>query len=137
MSLEQDNKQRAEAFFAALSAGDIETMLGMYAPDATCWTSGRTLISGTLDLVQIAAGARAIFDAFPKGIRFTINAMTAEGERVAVEAESHGDHVSGRHYHNIYHFLLEFRDGRLLRLKEYMDTELVTDILCGGQRPPT
>lgn len=136
MSLEQDNKQRAVAFFDALSAGDVERTLEMYAPDGTCWTSGHTLISGTLNREQIAAGAGAIFEAFPQGIQFTIKAMTAEGERVAVEAESHGDHVSGKHYHNIYHFLLEFRDGKLLRLKEYMDTELVTDILCGGQRPP-
>jgi hypothetical protein len=61
--------------------------------------------------------------------------MTAEGERVAVEAESKGEHVSGQLYNNLYHFLFEFRDGELLKLKEYMDTERVTDVLCGGARP--
>ena len=59
----------------------------------------------------------------------------AEGDRVAVEATSKGEHVSGQTYSNEYHFLFEFREGKLLRLKEYMDTERVTDILCGGQRP--
>ena len=74
-------------------------------------------------------------DVFPEGITFTVIAMTAEGERVAVEAESYGKHVSGRTYINKYHFLFVFRDGKLVHLKEYMDTEPVTDILCGGQRP--
>ena len=35
-----------------------------------------------------------------------------------------------------YHFLFRFKDGLIVELKEYMDTERVTDILCGGQRPP-
>jgi ketosteroid isomerase-like protein len=55
---------------------------------------------------------------------------------VAVEAESQGEHVSGKLYTNQYHFLFEFRDGLVVCLKEYMDTERVTDILCGGHRPP-
>ena len=28
-----------------------------------------------------------------------------------------------------------FRRGELVTLKEYLDTERVTDVLCGGQRP--
>ena len=58
-----------------------------------------------------------------------------EGDAVAVEARSRGMHVSGREYSNEYHFLFRFRDGLIVRLKEYMDTERVTDVLCGGQRP--
>ena len=61
--------------------------------------------------------------------------MTAEDDRVAVEAESEGTHVSGVRYQNYYHFLFILKDSKVLLLKEYMDTEKVTDILCGGQRP--
>jgi ketosteroid isomerase-like protein len=61
--------------------------------------------------------------------------MVAEGEKVAVEATSKGKHISGQTYSNNYHFLFEFREGKLLRLKEYLDTERITDILCSGQRP--
>jgi hypothetical protein len=99
------------------------------------WTSGQTLISGTFDKAQIQAASGGIFAAFPQGLRFTVNGMVAEGEKVAVEAESRGLHASGRIYTNQYHFLFEFRDGMLVMLKEYMDTERVTDVLCGGQRP--
>jgi len=52
-----------------------------------------------------------------------------------VEATSRGDHVSGQVYSNDYHFLFELQDGKILHLREYLDTERVTEVLCGGQRP--
>jgi uncharacterized protein (TIGR02246 family) len=135
MSLEADNKQRVRAFFAALNQGDVEAIAGAYADDGYCLTMGNTLISGKSGKTRIRESAALIFQAFPQGLRFTVDAMTAEGGRVAVEAHSEGMHASGQMYTNRYHFLFEFRDGRLAVLKEYMDTERVTDILCGGQRP--
>jgi ketosteroid isomerase-like protein len=62
----------------------------------------------------------------------SIDAMTAEGERVAVEAKSEGVHTSGARYHNRYHFLLVVRDGRITELKEYLDTEHAREVLAGG-----
>jgi hypothetical protein len=134
-SREAENKARVERFFAALNAGDAPAIADSYAADGRVWTSGQTLISGTFDKAQIQAASGGIFAAFPQGLRFTVNGMVAEGEKVAVEAESRGLHASGRIYTNQYHFLFEFRDGMLVMLKEYMDTERVTDVLCGGQRP--
>ena len=136
MSTEQRNKQLAQAFFDALNRGDVPALLDAYADDGYCHTMGNTLISGKFSKAQIAAAAGGIFQVFPQGIRFTIQAMTAEGERVAVEAESEGQHVSGKLYSNQYHFLFRFRDGKVVEFKEYMDTERVTDILCGGQKRP-
>jgi len=135
MSLEQRNKELAQRFFDALNRADSAYVVAAYADDGAVWTSGNTLISGLFDKQQISAASGRIFEAFPEGLEFIVHGMTAEGERVAVEAESRGRHVSGSFYNNLYHFLFEFRDGQLLRLKEYMDTEMVTDVLCGGQRP--
>ena len=97
---------------------------------------GNTLISGVFNREQILQSATGIFDVFPKGLTFTVLGMVAEGNKVAVEATSEGEHVSGQIYTNEYHFLFEFRGDKVLRLKEYMDTEQVTDVLCRGQRPP-
>ena len=84
---------------------------------------GRTLISGTFTRAQIQAPRPPdLRRVFPQGLAFTIDAMTAEGERVAVEAHSEGRHVSGATYSNEYHFLFVFRDGKLVLLREYMDT---------------
>ena len=106
MSIEQRNKQLAQTFFDFLNRGDVPAMLDAYAEDGTCHTMGNTLISGVFSKAQIAAAAGGIFQVFPQGIRFTIKAMTAEGERVAVEAESEGQHISGKRYSNQYHFLM-------------------------------
>lgn len=133
----ESNKALVRRFFAALNQGDVTFIVDTYAPDGTVRTMGHTLISGTFSREQIAATAGGIFDVFPEGLEFRILDMVAEGEKVAVEATSEGRHVSGNVYSNEYHFLFEFRAGKLLRLKEYMDTERVTDVLCGGQRPPS
>ena len=103
----EENKARVRAFFDALNRGDVNAVVDAYSEDGSCWTSGTTLISGTMSKEQIRAGSGAIFEAFPNGLVFTIHAMTAEGERVAVEAESKGDHVSGQVYNNLYHFLFD------------------------------
>jgi uncharacterized protein len=131
----ESNKAIVTRFFEALNTGDVDAIVDAYAADGCVQTMGNTLISGIFSKEQVAASAGGIFEVFPEGLTFTPLAMVAEGDKVAVEATSEGMHVSGRVYSNEYHFLFEFRHGKLLRLKEYMDTERVTDVLCAGQRP--
>ena len=134
MSTEQ-NKQTVIDFFDQMSNGNVKGFVDLYHDGGAVWTSGNTLISGTQKTSAIREFAGGIYDAFPEGLKFKINSMTAEDDRVAVEAESEGMHVSGVKYQNFYHFLFILKDSKVLLLKEYMDTEKVTDILCGGQRP--
>ena len=135
MSQTEQNKARVQQFFQAMSEGDVDAIVASYADHAVLETMGNTLISGVYTKAQIAAAAGGIYQAFPEGIAFTITGMVAEGDKVAVEAQSKGLHVSGETYSNHYHFLFQFDGEQLVSLKEYMDTERVTDILCGGQRP--
>lgn len=134
MSTEQ-NKQIVIDFFDQMSNGNVKGFVDLYHEGGAVWTSGNTLISGTQKKAAIQEFAGGIYDAFPEGLKFKIISMTAEDDRVAVEAESEGMHVSGVKYQNFYHFLFILKDSKVLLLKEYMDTEKVTDILCGGQRP--
>jgi len=137
VTVEERNKKLVQEFFELLNRGDVAGIVAAYAADGQLQTMGRTLISGRFTRAQIEAAAGQIYQAFPQGLGFSIDAMTAEGERVAVEAHSEGRHASGVTYSNEYHFLFVFREGRIELLREYMDTERVTDILCGGQRPVT
>jgi len=136
MSIER-NKQCVLDFFDLMNQGDADAIADSYADGGEVQTKGHTLISGTYGKEQIRAFAGQIYAAFPSGITFEILTMTAEGDRVSVEAASKGDHISGQLYTNEYHFLFELTDGKIRRLKEYMDTERATDILCDGQRPQT
>lgn len=129
------NKQAARNFFDAMSHSDSAAVLDCYAEDGHVVISGNTLISGVLDRTEILNRTNRVLEAFPGGIVFTVKTLTAEGDRVAIEAESSAVHVSGKRFDNKYHFLMRLRDGKIVRLTEYMDTELVTDVLCGGRRP--
>ncbi len=100
MSTETSNKAIVEQFFRALHAGDVDAIVNTYADDGCVQTMGSTLISGTFDKEQIAAASSGIFDVFPNGLNFEISDMVAEGEKVAVEASSEGEHISGQIYSN-------------------------------------
>ena len=129
------NKQRTLEFFGAMHRSDAAAIADTYAAGARLRTMGNTLISGTYAPARIREFARGVLETFPQGLKFTISAITAEENRVAVEATSHGIHVSGVVYENFYHFLLIWENGELKEMQEYMDTEVVTEVLCGGQRP--
>ena len=128
-------KEFIQSFFEAMSESDTDAIVNAYHPEGRVETMGNTLISGSRGLDEIKSFAPSVLESFPNKLKFTIKNITAEDNRVAVEAESSGEHISGKHYNNQYHFLFELRDEKIYRLKEYMDTELVTDILCDGQRP--
>ena len=135
MSTLDDNKRRTLEFIEAIERGDADAIADTYCDAGRVVTMGNTLISGSRGKDEIRQFAGGVLDAFPDGLKYTILNMTAEDDRVAVEATSEGRHVSGQAYKNHYHFLLTWRDGELLELKEFMDTELVTDVICGGARP--
>ena len=124
-----------QAFFNALEKGDGAAVAACFSDDAVVWTPGRNWYSGEHDLAEIQTLSARILAQFPKGLRFEIQGITAEGERVAVEATSRGEHVNGRTYANAYHMLFTVRDGAIASLKEYMDTELAGDFL-GRESPP-
>lgn len=136
-STPERNKAIVARFIEMMSAGDTAGLLASYTEDGHVQTMGGTLISGVFDREQIAAAAGRVFEVFPEGIRFVVHAMTAEEDRVAVEAESFARHVSGKDYNNQYHFLFRLRGGKVVELKEYCDTEHITDVICGGARPET
>ena len=64
-----------------------------------------------------------------------LRTMTAEEDRVSVEAESHGKHVSGQIYHQRYHYLFVIRDGKIEQAKEYFDTMHANQVLCSAPAP--
>jgi ketosteroid isomerase-like protein len=127
------NRQLARELFDAITRADVARLDQLYADDFELWTAGSLPFSGSHDTAEALEGMKMIASMFPRGLRFTISGMTAEGERVAVEAESDGVHASGRPYHNQYHFLMIVRDGKIRKFKEYMDTVHATDVLIGGE----
>ena len=129
-SITDQNKKITRDFFEALSTGSNK-YLDFYTDDSIIWTAGNNSIGGTRTKKEVLTFAENILSAFPSGITFNITGITAEDERVAVEISGEAIHASGEAYNNQYHFLLRIKDGKILELKEYMDTQLAAKILLG------
>jgi len=120
----QPNRERALAFIAAMASGDSQWFEVNLAPDFT-WINPMdpetSPLAGNHDRAGFIALSRGMQQRMPGGLRIEVRGSTAEGDRVAVEAESFGASVAGP-YHNRYHFLFVFRDGQVVVAKEYADS---------------
>jgi ketosteroid isomerase-like protein len=135
MSDVERHKEITRNYFAALQQGNAAGILDALDDSAQIHVIGKTLLSGTTNKQQLAGTVGMLKDVIPGGMTMTIHNLVAENDFVAAAVESYGKHVSGKIYNNHYHFLIKFRDGKIVHVTEYSDTEHVTDVLCGGQRP--
>ena len=133
----EHHKSLARAFLRAVEASDFKTIIDSYTQDARIFTMGRTMISGEFTVQQLEQHSHNALDVFPRGLRFEILDMIAEGDRVMIEAESFGSNAAGLPYNNQYVFLMRFRNDKLYEFKEYFDSEMVTEVICAGVRPET
>ena len=119
------NKRTAIALLQASAVHDGEAFAALMHPDASYWVIGKPHLfaySGEQSREQICA-YMASPTIFVGGVKPTIHTLTAEDDRVAIEAEIIGELPDGRVYTNVYHYLMWFKDGKVLRVKEYLDTQ--------------
>lgn len=131
MSLEA-NKQTALALLRASAVHDGDTFEALMHPDATYWVIGMPHLfayGGEQTRAQICA-YMASPSIFVGGVKTTFGAITAEDDRVAVEAEIIGTLPDGRVYTNAYHYLMWIKDGQVLRVKEYLDTQAAAEFFA-------
>lgn len=124
----ETNKAVVLAFWKAFSESRFADALGLLADNATWRVMGTTSISKTYTKAQFSELVYGIADSTEKGIQVTGTLLTAEGDRVTMEADSYGPMKSGKVYHNQYHFLHILRNGKIETVREYLDTEHVTEI---------
>ncbi len=127
MSIEL-NKKIASEFFDRFSANDIAGALDMMTDGAT-WRlpgkPGQLPVVGVRSKDQIARLFHNMIGRLKSGLKMTVKSMVAEGDKVAVEAESYGELQNGRIYNQEYHMLIAFRDGKICEVREYLDTQHV------------
>jgi ketosteroid isomerase-like protein len=129
----------ALSFLRHCFAGDMDAAKALLAPDATWWVLGdpeKVKVSGTRDMGKIERFLKNVRRGFPDGMAVTFEGVTAEGERVAVEAVSQATMADGNAYSNRYHFLVQVRDGRVLRMREYLDTHYCYEVQLASAPPP-
>jgi uncharacterized protein len=127
----EENKKVVVSFFENFSA---ETVRSMMADNATWTVMGKPenfALAGTQKKAEFVEGLQGLIAAMPNGLRITVKSVVAEGDRVAVEAESYGELVNGKVYNNQYHFLVELQGGKIQAVREYCDTLHAKDVFLG------
>jgi ketosteroid isomerase-like protein len=105
--------QLARAYFDAVTTGDLPDEL--LTPDMTAWiTTGGTV--GKADYQKMIRILKAMC-ATP--LVFTIQALTADEDRVVAEATSVGTLVNGEEYRQTYVFVIRIRGGRIAAIAEH------------------
>ena len=120
------NTATAQRFFELFSASDIDGVLALMTDDATWRIPGKkelTPTAGVYTKERIGRLFRRMIDNLSTGLQMTVLSSIAAGNRVALEVTSSGDLKNGRLYRQEYHFLMEFRDGKISAVREYLDTQ--------------
>jgi len=128
------NKRTALRLLEASGKHDGPAFSALMHPEATYWTLGKPHLfhyCGEKTRADICA-YMASPSIFVGGVETTFGAITAEDDRVAVEAETRGTLPDGRVYTNMYHYLFIFRDGLVWRVKEYLDTQSAAEFFAKG-----
>lgn len=126
----EENKQIVKAFLAAASARDADRVAALLSEHATFWRAGKPEIlkfAGEQTKAQYCAYLRTPLP-FKDRLSLTIGAITAEGEHVAMEVGMRGVLQDDRIYDNGAHFLFTIRDGKIVSIREYMDTQHVAEL---------
>jgi ketosteroid isomerase-like protein len=121
MSLEL-NKQIASRLIESIGNGRVDD--NPFADDFAVWTSS----SGNVAGAEWRRRCKRIKEITKSGVLpLNVIGLTAEGERVAVQAAADAELTDGSQYHNDYHFLVVIRGGKICNVFEYMNTKAALD----------
>jgi ketosteroid isomerase-like protein len=81
---------------------------------------------GVMNCAQIKAMVKSL-TLMPRLPEMNVIGVTADGDRVAIEAAGKCTLADGRPYNNSYHFVVLFRDGKVRMVREYCDTQLAAN----------
>jgi len=133
MSIET-NKQIVRDTYAAISRGDVEGFMNRLADDVEWYFIGTHRFAGTLKGKD--AIMKQLFeplgDALTSTISVDIKQLIAEGDKVVAEAQGTSRSKDGKDYNNTYCIILTVRDNKIREMREYLDTELVTQVFGRG-----
>ena len=127
----EENKQIVREAYGAISNGDAEGFLNRLSDDIEWYFIGSHRFSGTMKgKKQIV---NELFNVLGEelegtGISLEIKQLIAESNKVVAEMQGTARSTSGQDYNNTYNLILTLKNGLITEIREYLDTELVTEV---------
>jgi uncharacterized protein len=134
MTTPSDSRSVVERYIAAAEVRDEAALRDSFAENATWWLRGELPISGTW------RGRDTIIDDFlgtamsyyqPDSVNIEVTSIVAEGDTVVAEWTSRARTTDGAPYENHCIGVFGVRDGRIVSVREYMDTLYASQVAFG------
>jgi ketosteroid isomerase-like protein/catechol 2,3-dioxygenase-like lactoylglutathione lyase family enzyme len=126
-----ENKQLMQQVFAELERGNSRPFVDSFADDvrwtivgSTKWS--RTYTGKTAVLEELLGPLRA---QLVERVKVTAHRILADEDCVVVEASGQATTKSGKPYNNTYCWIFELAGGKVRKITEHLDTELVAAAL--------
>lgn len=119
----ETNKSVILRAFKAIHERDLPALMACIHDDVSWllpYRQDRFPAGGMLDKSGVEQLMSNVFPGFTQW-EFIVTGITAEDDRVALEATSSGVGPGGAIYKNIYHFAFELQDGLIYSAKEFFD----------------
>jgi ketosteroid isomerase-like protein len=127
----EDNKRLIAAAMDALAIGDSKPFGALMHQDFVWTIAGSNSWSG--EYRGLEAVRRDLFT--PLFANFTTTYtnqarnILSDGDFVVVECTGNVMTKSGKPYNNVYCYVIRMAQGKMMSLMEYLDTQLVADVL--------
>jgi ketosteroid isomerase-like protein len=126
----EENKEIAVRFLLATGNNDAETVAACVDPDGISVAKGTSKFTGPRRFgTNIADTIEAFKKIIPTGLRYRICSVTAEGDRVVVQAEGDAVTHDGKPYCNEYCFVCTVKNRKVVRVDEYFCTKMADEVL--------
>jgi ketosteroid isomerase-like protein len=116
------NKDIALKWLEALVTADGDTAMGLMHGDFRYFFPGTMPAAGWWDRDGFLASGQMFAGKLAGPMTMRLGDVTAEDDRVWIEAESEADLTDGGRYVNTYVMALRVREGKVCELKEFCDT---------------
>jgi ketosteroid isomerase-like protein len=105
-------------FFAALEAGDIDTLREIYSPDAVIWHNDDLIEQSVDDNLKVLQGLHKAVS----GLHYEIIRRAPAGDGVIQQHVLRGTLPDGQAVALHAAMYLQVRDGHVTRIEEYLDS---------------
>jgi len=121
-------KELVTKTWLALGRGDIEAAFANMDHNVSWLVPGNMTTSGVKkgkdEILKFMSGVGAVF---PEGMKIEIRRTYCDGDTVIVELTNRGKVSNGKQYENEYCFVFELENGKVRRIREYVDTQKFAD----------
>jgi uncharacterized protein len=125
-----ENRQLVQAVMDALARADRRPLFDAMADDVSWRWMGVSTWSRTFEgkaqvVEELFGGVSESLDDSISTVQ--VHGIYADGEHVVVEHSGRNETPDGRPYDNNYCWVFTIRDGLVRQVREYMDTQLVSE----------